>query len=129
MKNKIQKHLLNNKGDIYMYFLFFMIAVILMFSAVFGLMQLRIMSNHIYTEIETSADVVFANIKKECYQTLIDGTTENTVMSQLNTSVVMNQLAEHLDAEIVSDQIIKQDESRTYFIIRNLIIVKYKILW
>lgn len=120
MKKLIQKHLLDNHGDVYTYFLIFVIVILLMFSAIFGLMQLRIMTNNIYNEIETSADIVLATIKKDCYQTLIDGTTKNTEISLFSKDAVTNQLAEQLNATKATDQIIKTNDGKTIFIIRNI---------
>lgn len=85
----IIKHLKDNSGDGYIWFIVIIIVFLIMFGAIFNLLETNIAMRNLRTEIDQAAEDVYADIREVAYGNLTAGATDNTF-----TAYTANQIAE-----------------------------------
>ena len=75
MLKRIQKHLSDNAGEGYIWFLSILIVILMLFAAIYNVIDTSIAAKNIRTEIDAAAEDVYGNIREAAYDSLIRGTT------------------------------------------------------
>ncbi len=102
--NIIKQHLQDNSGDGYIWFLFMTIVLLLLFGALFTVMQTAANTRDIRTGIDEAAADVFAEMREDAYDRLTDGATDfSEQLFAPSNYEVMEMLASHLDADFHGD--------------------------
>lgn len=124
MKKIIKNHIKANDGAGYIWFLSVLIVVLLMFTAIYNILDVTIAAKNMRTEIDAAAENVFSDIRKSAYDALIKGSTEYSFSSYSNADIA-DMYADKLGAAIEYegvDRVIKKtsSEGKTLYTISNL---------
>lgn len=106
MKKILSQHLHDNCGALYIWLLVFIFIATTIFSGILMIAKLNININNINSEIETASDHVMADLKKQNYEILRDGTitrkdnNNNPTDTSYITSITKKDFGELLSAEL-----------------------------
>lgn len=96
------QHLKSNNGDGYIWFISMTVVFLLMFGALFTIMQTAANTRDIRNSVDEAARDVFTEIREIAYDKITDGATDYTntadVLSKMSDYYVMELMANHLDA-------------------------------
>ena len=114
--NNAKNHIKCNRGDGYVMFLMIVLCSVIFFSAIFGIMKIRVEATTIYDQIENAADFVISEMKEKSYKQLIKGDTQHSVLPYAsgNHPEVLKDIAELLQYDtsmdsLTSSEFIKND--------------------
>ena len=96
------KHLKNNSGDGYTWFLFMTVAFLMIFGALFTIMSTAVDMREIRKDVDEAANDVFVEVREVAYDKITDGAT-NYSFTELSNTDVMKKMATHLNANYEGD--------------------------
>lgn len=80
MFRNLKSYLKSNDGDGYIVYIIFLLVFFIMVGVLISILTIRITTAEIYNEVENSADMVISAMKEESYQSLINGTTDGSIL-------------------------------------------------
>lgn len=83
----VKSHFKDNSGDGYIWFLSILVITLILFAAIFNILDTSIAAKNVRTEIDAAAEDVYADIRETAYDTLTQGTTAQSFTSYSNVDV------------------------------------------
>lgn len=95
---QIMQHVHDNTGDGYTWFLFMTVVFLMVFGALFVIMNTAVNMRDIRNDVDEAANDIFVEVREVAYDKITDGATDYS-FTELSHADVLQQMATHLNAQ------------------------------